>query len=163
MDGQLTEGKSRIDNFSQGESFFTAVNDTTMFNSTRTPKYYPKVDKRIKTLSGSPYVNRVSLISLAPIPKPPTPMREILEADVNQHHSDSSDDDYNHDEHFKSATTRITQGAIDGLSDAKIEGINRAILLNKYERGLKEWSKHKLTPRQLYDQLAAGPKVTTTR
>ena len=59
------------------------------------------------------------------LPKPPTPIRKILEADVYKSHSDSSDDDLNMDQTFKETSFRITQNAIDNMSYDRVEELNK--------------------------------------
>jgi len=49
------------------------------------------------------------------------------------------------------------------MSDKKIESINKQIQLLSYENGLKEWKKHRLMPRELYNQTSMLPKITSTR
>ena len=163
LDGQLTVGKSRVDNFSQGESFFSAVNNTIMFDSTRKPKYYPKEKISKKHLLGSPLLNRDSMVSVKNLPKPPTPVRKIIEADVYKEHDDSSDDDLHADRDFRTTSFGITQRVIDDMTDDRIAELNKQILLNKYNQGLKDWRAHRLLPRELYEKLSQEPQIQASR
>ena len=45
------------------------------------------------------------------------------------------------------------------MSDDRIADINKQILLNKYNQGLKDWKVHRLLPRELYAKLNAEPKI----
>lgn len=35
--------------------------------------------------------------------------------------------------------------------------------MQKYQKGLREWKNHRLGPRELYEKLAAGPKIETSK
>ena len=134
-----------------------------MFGSTRTPKYYPKESISKKNLLGSPLLSRASMVSVRNLPKPPTPVRKIIEADVYREHSDSSDDDLRVDQNFKATSFGITQRAIDNMSEDRIAELNKQILLNRYNQGLKDWKTHRLLPKELYDMLNQEPKIRSSR
>ena len=102
-------------------------------------------------------------MGLQNLPKPPTPLRKIIEEDVNKHHSDSSDDDYNLDQKFRETSYRHTQALIDQFDDKRIMNINKQIHWNIYDKGLLDWKTHRMLPRELYNKTDLMPKITSTR
>ena len=133
--GQLYEAKPRVDNFSQSEAFFQAVNKNIICMAERKSTAFPMQEgpSTKKILQDTPFAARGSMVGLRRLPAPDEHVAKILEADVYQAHEDSSDDEQLTDEAFRNASKEATHELIHTLNDGHIEAISESIRNYKYD------------------------------
>ena len=129
----MYEAKQKVDNFSQIDAFFNAVNRNVICMKERPTLSFPLANEPSNRFKNTPFANKQSMIGVKKLPKPSPELQKILNEDVYQYHHESSDDELMTDQAYKEASQSLVHELVYSLKDDQVDDIYENIVNHNYE------------------------------